>query len=113
MALLANRVSALVPDATMASTSSIPSARAAPATCPNSSAHFSRGSGPAPLLLRISAPDFDAAKARGAGAVARAHDLFGLPLAAIRRAPEHPVLGAGDGRARVPKLRTDSAVTRI
>src|ERR1700728_1551802 len=113
MALLANRVSALVPDATMASTSSIPSARAAPATCSNSSVHFSRGSGPTPLLLRISAPNFDAAEARGAGAVAGAHDLFRLPLAAIRRAPEHPMFGPGDGRARVPELRADSAVTRI
>src|ERR1019366_661735 len=61
----------------------------------------------------IRAPDLDAAEARWTGAVARAHDLLRLPLAAVGRAPQHPVLGSGDGRAGIPELRGDAAVAGI
>src|ERR1022692_4363801 len=63
--------------------------------------------------IGISAPDLDAAEARGTSAVAGTHDLLRLPLAAVGRAPQDPVLGAGDGRAGVPELRRDAAVAGI
>ena len=56
---------------------------------------------------------FDVAEARGAGAVAGAHDLLGLALAAIRNAPQHPVVAIGDGRAGIPELGGDAAVGRV
>src|ERR1017187_841503 len=103
MALLAKRVSALVSEERMASTSVTPCARAASTTCPKM----------ASALSGIRAPDFDFAEARGAGAVAGAHHLLGLAFAAIGNAPQRPVFAAGDGRAGVPKLGGDAAVAGV
>ena len=41
------------------------------------------------------------------------HRLHGLPLAAIRRSPERPVIEFADGVARIPELRGDAAVAGI
>src|SRR6476646_7772813 len=109
MVLLANRVSALVPAPIMASTSVTPSERAASTTCSKiASQRYSgnRSSG-------IGAPDPNVAEARRRCAVSGSHDLLGLPLPAIRRAPKRPVLRSGDGGAGVPELRADPAVARI
>src|ERR1035441_4512690 len=106
MALLAKRVRALELAARMASASAMPRARAASATWSKMAWHRTGSIG-------ISAPDFDMAEARGTRAMAGAHDLLRLPLAAVGCAPEHPVLGSGDGRAGVPELRRDAAVARI
>src|ERR1700691_207779 len=106
MALLAKRVSALDSACTIASTSATPSARDASAT--RSKRAWQRAAS-----IGIGATDLDAAEARRAGAVARAHNLLRLPLAAVGRAPQRPVLGSGDGRASVPEFRRDAAVARI
>src|SRR5580658_3279850 len=63
--------------------------------------------------ISISAPDLDAAETRRTRAVAGTHDLLRLALAAVGRAPQHPMIGSGDGCAGVPELRSDAAVTRI
>src|ERR1700728_3535818 len=55
----------------------------------------------------------DIVEARGAGAVAGADHLLGLSLAAIRNAPQHPMIAIGDGGAGVPKLGGDPAVGRV
>src|ERR1017187_4949420 len=106
MALLAKRVRALELAARMASASAMPRARAASATWSKMAWHRTGSIG-------IGAPDFDMAEARGTRAMAGAHDLLRLPLAAVGCAPEHPVLGSGDVRAGVPELRRDAAVARI
>src|ERR1700722_10528275 len=46
-------------------------------------------------------------------AVARPHRLHRLPLAAIRRAPQRPVLRIADGIAGIPKLCSDSAIAGV
>src|SRR5580692_4610325 len=106
MALLAKRVRALDSAVKMASTSVMPRARAASKTWPKIAWQRARSIG-------IGASDLDATEARGAGAVAGAHDLLGLSLAAVGRAPQHPVFRSGDGRAGVPELRRDAAVAGI
>src|ERR1017187_2728696 len=106
MALLAKRVRALDPATRMASASAMPSARDARSTWSKMAWHRAGSIG-------IGASDLDAAEARRTGAVARAHDLLRLALAAVGRAPQHPVRGSGDGGAGVPELRGDAAVTRI
>src|ERR1035441_5376698 len=103
MALLAKRVSALVSEARMASTSVTPCARAASATWPKM----------ASALSGIGAPDFDFVETRGAGSVAGAHHLLGLAFAAIGNAPQRPVWGAGDGRAGVPELGRNPAIAGV
>src|ERR1022692_2751059 len=103
MALLAKRVSALVSEARMASTSVTPCARAASTTWPKM----------ASALSAIGAPDFDFAETRGAGAVAGAHHLLGLAFATIGDAPQRPVFASRDGRAGVPELRRDAAVAGV
>src|SRR5436309_3513194 len=57
--------------------------------------------------------DLDAAKTRGTRAVSSAHHLLWLALAAIRSAPQCPVIPIRDHVAGVPKLSRDAAVTRI
>src|SRR5271157_5532054 len=106
MALLANRVSASSALATMASISVTPSVRAASKTCPKMASAVS-------ALSRIGAPDPDLAKPRRAGAMAGAHHLLGLPLAAVRHAPQGPVLRPGDGRAGIPEFGRDAAVAGV
>src|SRR6058998_1316196 len=101
MVLLAKRVSACDPTPSMASTSPIPSERAAWTTSPKISSQRSRVSSAS--LIR--AADLDSAETRGAGSVAGAHHLLGLSFAAVGRAPQRPVLRAGDGGAGIPKLR--------
>src|ERR1039458_5599100 len=103
MALLAKRVSALVSEARMASTSVTPCARAASTTWPKM----------ASALSGIGAPDFDFVEARGAGSVAGAHHLLGLALAAIGDPPQRPVFGSRDGLAGVPELGRDAAVAGV
>src|SRR5579859_2624693 len=115
MVLLANRVSALAPAPVRTSTSRTPSARAAEAAAVKiSSARLwvSRGVSRA-LLTGIGAADLDVAEARGTRAVARTHHLFRLPLAAVRRAPQGPVLRTGNGRAGVPEFGRDAAVAGV
>src|SRR5579862_7439708 len=45
--------------------------------------------------------------------MAGADHLLGLTLAAIRDAPQHPVIAIGDGCAGVPKLGGDAAIGRV
>src|SRR5258708_2980771 len=97
MALLAKRVSAWSSVETMTSISVTPWERAAASTCSNS----------------IRAPDFDLAEARGAGAVAGAHHLLGLALAAVGDAPEGPMLAVRDPVARIPEFSGDAALTAV
>src|SRR5271157_1320559 len=103
MALLAKRVSALVSEPRMASTSVTPCARAASTTWPKMVS----------ALSGIGAPDFDLVETRRAGSVAGAHHLLGLAFAAIGNAPQRPVLGSRDGRAGVPELGRDAAVAGV
>src|SRR5271165_1411249 len=107
MVLLAKRVSASAPRPTIASTSGAPSERAAAwmrSNMRSSSLCFSAA---------ITGSNFHVAKTRGTGAMAGAHDLLGLALAAVGNAPEHPVIAVGNGRAGVPELRADAAVGGI
>src|ERR1700722_15069217 len=46
-------------------------------------------------------------------AVARPHRLHRLPLAAIRRAPQRPVLRIADGIAGIPELCSDPAIAGV
>src|SRR5205085_1421757 len=87
----------------IASISVTPSRRAASRAWPKMSAPLSR----------ISAPDFDVAEARRAGAMSRSHHLLGLAFAAIGHAPQRPVLAARDGRAGIPELRRNPAVAWV
>src|SRR6266478_653570 len=99
----------------MASRSGTPSARAAATADANTSSAretVSRADSRA-SLAGIGATNLDVAKSRGTRAVARAHHLLGLALAAIRRAPKRPVLGARDGSAGIPELGADAAITGI
>src|SRR5579883_1748702 len=106
MVLLANRVRASEWPATIASTSCTPCERAALATCSKTSVARRPSSG-------IGAPDADSAKTRGAGAVPGPHHLLRLSFAAVRNSPQRPVLASGNGGARIPEFRRDSAVARI
>src|SRR5438270_6788429 len=110
MVLLAKRVSALEPAPNIASTSETPSDRAACWTNPKISWQRSRVKSSDSF---IGDADFYAAEARRTGAMACPHDLLGLTFAAIRRAPQCPMLRTGDGRAGVPKFRTDAAIARV
>src|SRR5215472_7906589 len=55
----------------------------------------------------------DVAKACRSGPVAGTHGLHGLPLPAVRRAPQSPVLLAANGVAGIPELRANAAVAGI
>src|SRR5580704_11190663 len=57
--------------------------------------------------------DFYVAKTRRRRAVAGAHGLHGLALAAIGRAPENPMVTRTDGVAGIPELGGDAAVAGI
>src|ERR1700728_3897958 len=107
MVLLANRVSAAQCAPKRASTSETPKDAAACCTAPNSSRNWCKS-----LLCSaaICGSHLDVVEARGACAVAGADHLFGLSLAAIRNAPQHPMIAIGDGRAGIPKLSGDAAV---
>src|SRR5579864_6013546 len=101
MVLLAKRVRAWVSPATAASISVTPWPRAASTTWEKTSA----GS-----LSSIRAHDLDLAETGGARSMAGAHDLLGLPLAAVGHAPKSPVLRPGNGGARIPELGRDPAI---
>src|SRR5690348_153138 len=103
MALLAKRVRDASSPVKIASRLETPWARAASSAISKRRANS----------LRIRAPDFDVAEARGTGAVAGAHHLFGLAFAAVRDAPECPMLASGDGGAGVPELGGNAAVARV
>ena len=45
--------------------------------------------------------------------MAGAHHLLGLPLAAVRHAPQRPVLRPGDGRAGIPEFGRYPAVAGV
>src|SRR5579863_7619961 len=114
MVLLAKRVSAARCAANNASTSAMPEDRAARCTSSNARRHcciVRTGAAIASSAIRSS--DGDIVETRRAGAVARADHLFRLPLAAIRYAPQYPMIPIGDGRARVPEFRGDPAVGGI
>src|SRR4051794_30228746 len=103
MALFANRVNEASSPLRITSRSCTPWARAASSAISNRRANS----------LRIGAPDFDLAEPGRAGAMAGAHDLFGLAFAAVRHAPQGPVFAAGDGDASVPELGGNAAVARV
>src|ERR1700722_6429308 len=110
MVLLAKRVRAAQCAPKRASTSEIPKDAATCCTVPKSSRNWCRS------LLRssgIRGSHFDVVEARGTCAVAGADHLLGLSLAAIRHAPQHPMIAIGDGRAGIPELGGDAAVGRI
>src|SRR5215471_2584275 len=90
----------------MASISATPCTRAASRTCWNISCILW-------ISSAIRAPNFDLPETRRACAVAGAHHLFWLALAAVGDAPESPVLAPGDGDARIPELRRNSAIAGI
>src|SRR5579885_3315448 len=96
----------------MASTSGVPQARAACWIRSNSSRHRSSVNTTA-ALSGICGSDLDVVKARRTGAVPGADYLLGLPFAAIRHAPQDPVVAVGDGLAGIPKFRGDAAVGGI
>src|SRR6266852_233793 len=110
MVLLANRVSAWLPTPIMTSTSATPSDFAAAVTSPNISSHRARVSRSDSLIRPA---DLDSRESRRARSVTCPHHLLGLALAAVRRAPQRPMLRPRDRRAGVPDLRADAAVARI
>src|ERR1700683_290792 len=61
----------------------------------------------------VSASNFDSAKPRWRRAVAGAHHLLRLALAAIRSAPERPLLAGTNCVQRIPELGRDAGVRRI
>src|SRR5260370_11825307 len=93
----------------MAWTSGTPSERAASTTCAKISSQRARVS----KVSLIRAANLNGAEARWAGSMAGAHHLLGLSLAAVRRAPECPMLRTGDCRAGGPELPCDAAVACI
>src|SRR5579863_8077705 len=64
-------------------------------------------------LFREGDADFYVAETGGRCAVTGAHYLLRLSLAAIRRAPQRPVISRADGIAAVPEFRGNSAVAGI
>src|SRR5439155_25469432 len=60
----------------------------------------------------LSNPHLDVAKPCGRGPVPHSSDLAGLALAAVRRAPQHPLVPSSDRVARAPELRGDARVVR-
>ena len=63
--------------------------------------------------LANAAPIFTLRKARGRGAMARTHGLHGLPLPAIGRAPQRPIIARTDGVAAIPEFGGNPAVAGI
>src|ERR1700733_3165927 len=59
------------------------------------------------------APHFDPAKTRRRRSVSSAHHLLGLSLAAIRGAPQRPLVARADRVQRIPELGCDPRVRRI
>src|ERR1035441_4195275 len=55
----------------------------------------------------------DIAKPRGRSAMAGAHHLLRLSLAAVRSAPQRAFLARADGVHRVPELSCDAQVGRV
>src|SRR5579872_973103 len=115
MVLLAKRVSASRCAANNASTSGIPDARAARCTWSNTPRHSSivKTGAAVITLFAIRSSDSDIMEARRAGPVTCADHLFRLALAAVRDAPQHPMIAIGNGRAGVPELGRDPAVSWI
>src|SRR5580658_10073545 len=106
MVLFAKRVSAPKCAPKSASTSETPNDLAACWIEPKNCWHWLCDS----ISTGIRGSHFNVAEARGAGAVAGADHLLGLPLAAIGNAPQHPMLAIRDGGAGIPKLGGDAAV---
>src|ERR1700689_697368 len=106
MLLLAKRVRAAQCAPKSASTSEMPSDAAACCTASKSSRHSLKSTG-------IRGSHFDVVEARGACAVTGADHLLGLSFAAIRNAPQHPMVAIRDGGAGIPKLSGDAAVGRV
>src|ERR1017187_7974456 len=52
-------------------------------------------------------------ESRRRSAVPRAHRLHRLSLAAIRRAPQRPMLRIADGVAGIPELRSNPAIAGV
>src|SRR5205807_3039205 len=97
-----------------ASTSRTPDAFAASKTVAKRPAHWS--------LVRITSlpnsagigrSNLDVVETRRAGAVAGTDNLLRLSFAAVRHAPQNPVVAIRDCRARIPKLGGDAAIGRI
>src|SRR5512143_3614798 len=61
----------------------------------------------------ICGADGDSPKARRTGAVAGAHGLHGLSLAAVGRAPERPVVAGADGIPGIPELGGDAGIRGV
>src|ERR1700685_1021533 len=113
MVLLAKRVRAAQCAPKSASTSETPSDLAACCTAANSSRHSLCNSMAPSESAAIRGSHLDVVEAGGAGAMAGADHWLGLPLAAIRNAPQHPMIAIGDGGAGVPKLGGDTAIGGI
>src|SRR5258707_3652690 len=111
MVLFANRVSAPRCAPKMASTSGTPKDFAARWTLPKSSRHLSIvKTGELSDSTGISRPDFNIAETRRAGTMPGPDHLLRLALAAIRNAPQHPMIAVGDGLARIPELGCNAAI---
>src|SRR5450755_3876619 len=114
MVLLAKRVRAPKCAPKSASTSATPNDLAVCRTPANSSRHSLCDINSEPYdSAGICGSHFNVVEARRACAMAGADHLLGLSLAAIRNAPQHPMIAIGDGGASVPKLGCDTAVSRI
>src|ERR1700691_5108102 len=105
MVLLAKRVRAAQCAPKSTSTSETPKDTAARSTAAKSSRHSLCDNIAPSESGAICGSHFDVVEARGAVAVAGADHLLGLSLAAIRNAPQHPMIAIRDGRAGIPKLR--------
>src|ERR1700722_6115075 len=114
MVLLAKRVSAPKCAPNSPSTSETPRDLAACCAASNRSRHCFCEIISAPFASTgIRGTHVDVVEARWACAVAGADGLLGLSLAAIRDAPQPPMIAIRDGGARVPELGGDAAVSGI
>src|SRR5258706_6047223 len=119
---VANRVSASSPWRTVTSTSASEARARARASARSA---VSRARSAAAALTGLGAersvvvigspphPDPDPAEARRHRGVSGVADLLGLALAAVRRAPERPLVGPAEHVERAPELRADRRVGRV
>src|SRR5580700_9368288 len=61
----------------------------------------------------ISGSDLDVVETRRAGPMTGTDHLLRLALPAVRHTPQHPMVAIGDGRAGIPELSGDAAVSGV
>src|SRR5262250_2386006 len=66
-----------------------------------------------PSVAAIGRAHFDLSKPGGGGAVSRAHNLLGLSFAAIRSAPQSPLIARTNRIHAIPELGRDAGIRRI